>query len=209
MNTPALLAILGLALAHPVLAEEAKTADNTPKLASGLLMKQGDKLVFAPCRDRSYAIVDDTSPQKGITTALKSLGLDSGAKLYVEIYGVIEGINLKANTLNFARADGRCQPPGTSLEAWQATGNEPGWAMAAGGDTVQVKILGKSDVTVPYTPFKVDGDKVSFEATQGKNKVSLQLERQTCRDAKTNTLFGWTARLTVNDQPLKGCAWQR
>jgi putative lipoprotein len=33
--------------------------DTTPKLAFGQMMKSGDRLVFAPCRDRSYATFED------------------------------------------------------------------------------------------------------------------------------------------------------
>ena len=94
-------ALLAVALSASTLhAQEAKPADNTPKLASGLLMKQGDKLIFAPCRDRSYSMVDDISPERSVTKALDSVGLAAGKKLYVELMAVLDGgmVGLPAST---------------------------------------------------------------------------------------------------------------
>ena len=42
---------------------------------------------------------------------------------------------LKATGFNMAQTEGRCQLPGTKEEAWRASGNEPGWVLAAGGDS--------------------------------------------------------------------------
>lgn len=203
------LALLASFLCTGALAEEAKPADNTPKLTNGLLMKQGGKLVFAPCRDRSYAIVDDVSGGSSITQALNGIGLEAGKKLYVELVGVIEGINLKASGLNFARAEGRCQAPGGAEENWRAAGNEPGWNLVAGGDKVSLQRKGKPEVSVPYAPFKSDGSVTSFEASQGGSKLALRFEKTVCRDKAADVLLGWTATVTVNGETLKGCAWQR
>lgn len=202
----AFLAALAAFASSAVQSEEAAS----PKLASGLLMKQGDKLVFAPCRDRSYAIVDDISPNAEVTGALKRIGLEAGKKLYVELFAVIEGMDLKASGLNFARPEGRCQPPGSQDEAWQAAGN--GWALAAGGDQVMVKRPGKPDVVVPYAPFKTEGNLTSYEASQAGNKLALRFDRAVCQQQAKgagDVLLGWTARVTVNGETLKGCAWQR
>ena len=45
--------------ANPLLAP--KPVDTTPRLAYGLMMKQGEKTIFAPCRDQSYALMQDVS----------------------------------------------------------------------------------------------------------------------------------------------------
>ena len=127
-----IIALLAALFACGLQAQDSKPADNTPKLASGLLMKQGDKLVFAPCRDRSYAMVEDISPERVVTRALNSVGLEAGKKLYVELMAVIEGGMIKASGLNLARTEGRCQQPGGNEESWRAAGNEPGWLLAVG-----------------------------------------------------------------------------
>lgn len=203
------MALLATFLCTGALAEEAKPVDNTPKLTYGLLMKQGGKLVFAPCRDRSYAIVDDVSSGGSVTQALNGIGLEAGKKLYVELVGVVEGMDLKASGLNFARAEGRCQLPGGAEENWRAAGNEPGWNLLAGGDKILLHRKGKPDVSVPYAPFRSEGNLASYEASQGGNKLTLRFEKMVCRDKATDVLLGWTATVTVNGETLKGCAWQR
>lgn len=204
----AALTILAV-LAFGAVAEEAKPVDTTPKLATGLLMKQGDKLVFAPCRDRSYAVVDDVSSGAAVTGALKSVGLEAGKKLYVELFGVLEGIALKASGLNFARADGRCQPSGGPDEAWRASG-EPGWTLAAGGEHLVVKRPGKPDAKFAFGAVKTEGGVTTYETSREANQLALRIERGVCRDkSAADVVFGWSATVNVNGESLKGCAWQR
>jgi putative lipoprotein len=205
-KTIPVLAALAAFASTPILAEESAA----PKLASGLLMKQGGKLVFAPCRDRSYAVMEDVSPKGSLTATLNPLGLEAGKKLYVEVFGVLEGMNLRASELNFARTDGRCQMPGSKDENWLAAGT--GWALIAGSDQVLVKQPGKIDVAVPVGKFKTEGSLTSYEASQAGNKLALRFERAVCRQQPKEggeVLMGWTATVTVNGETLKGCAWQR
>ena len=92
-STIALFATLAALGAH---AADAKPQDTTPKLAYGLLMKQGDKVVFTPCRDRSYAMFEDVSADRAVTAALDSVGLATGKKLYVELMAVVDGGMIRA-----------------------------------------------------------------------------------------------------------------
>ena len=200
-----LFILTAVMLACGLQAEEAKPVDNAPKFAYGMMLKHGDKVVFSPCRDRSYSVMEDISPNHAVTTALDSVGLAAGKKLYAELLAVVDGGALKASALNMAQTDGRCQLPGTRDEAWRAAGNEPGWLLAAGGDSVILKRPGQPDVKVPYVPFKRDGGGASFASDQ----LSLRLDNTPCRDALANAVFGWTATVTANGQTLKGCAWQR
>ena len=64
-----IIALLVAGFACGLQAQDGKPAATKPKLASGLMMKQGDKLIFAPCRDRSYATVDDISPAGMLSAA--------------------------------------------------------------------------------------------------------------------------------------------
>lgn len=202
-------AVAAALLAGGLQAQEARPVDATPKLAYGLLLKQGEKMVFSPCRDRSYAIMEDISPDRAVTKALNVVGLDAGKKLYVELVGVVEGAVLKATGFNMAQTEGRCQLPGTKEEAWRASGNEPGWVLAAGGDKVTLKQPGKPEVNVPYTPFKQQGNVALFEATTEAGSLSVRFENTLCRDTMANAVFSWSATVTRNGQTLKGCAWAR
>lgn len=208
-KTISLLALLAGFSVAGANAQEAKPVDTTPKLTFGQMMKQGDKLVFAPCRDRSYAIVEDVSPDRGVGKALSMVGLDSGKKLYVELVGYIENGMLKASALNMAHTEGRCQLPGGSEESWRAAGKEPGWLLAVGNEHVVLKREGKPDVILPAAPVKAEGGVASYEVSKDNQKLSLRFEQGLCRDAVADSVFGWRATVTSNGQVLKGCAWQR
>ncbi|HXE37860.1 MAG TPA: hypothetical protein VN639_05250 [Azonexus sp.] len=200
------LSALAIALlASGLHAEEAASAVSTPKLAYGMLLQHEGRVIFSPCRDRSYSIMEDVSPDHAITQALNSIGLASGKKLYVELMAVVEGGALKASALNLAQVEGRCQLPGTSDEAWRAAGNEPGWVLAAGGERIVLKRHGQPDLTAPYLAAKQDGKAVVFAA----DHLAVRLENVICRESTGDAVFGWTASVTANDQALQGCAWQR
>ena len=67
MNFQHFLAVLATILfASEFHAEEAKPVDTTPKLAYGQMLKQGEKLVFSPCSDPSYAMMEDVSPDRTV-----------------------------------------------------------------------------------------------------------------------------------------------
>jgi putative lipoprotein len=202
-------ALLAVLFACGLNAQDSKPADKTPRIASGLLMKQGDRLVFAPCRDRSYTMVDDISPERMVTRALDSVGLAAGKKLYVELMAVVEGGMLRASGLNLARAEGRCQQPGGNVESWRASGNEPGWLLAVGPEVVVLKRLGQPDVNVPGMPVARDGGVASFEARTEAARLKARFENTACHDTMADAVFGWTATVEINGQTLKGCAWQR
>lgn len=202
----ALAAVVWFAALH---AEEAKPADNTPKLAYGQMLKHGDKLVFTPCRDRSYAMLEDVSPDRVVTRALNSVGLESGKKLYVELLAVVEGGAIKASGINQARSEGRCQQPGGNEESWRAAGNEPGWLLAVGNEFIVVKRLGKPDLRLPFSPPKATGAVTRFEVVSDAGRLAATFEKKLCHDTMADSVFGWTATLSLNGETYKGCAWQR
>lgn len=188
---------------------ESKPVDTKPRLAYGQVIKYGSKVMFAPCRDRSFTQLEDVSDDGQVTRALDMLGLSAGQKLYVELLGFVEGTALKASQVNFAQTDGRCRLPGGQDEAWRASGNEPGWILAAGGERMQLKRNGKPEVVLPYAPFKNENGVATYEAVQDNQKLGLRFEHRLCRDALAKSVFGWTATVTLDGEVLQGCAWQR
>lgn len=201
-----LLAVLFATALH---ADEAKPVDSTPKLAYGLMLKQGDRVLFAPCRDRSYANFDDVSTDQSVTRLLDEMGLSAGKRLYVELLGVLENGALKASGYNMVRVDGRCQMPGGKEESWRAAGNDPAWALAAGGEHVQLLRYGQPEVALPYAEFKAEGKVRRYDGAKDGNKLAVRLEQSLCRDSAANAVFAWSATVDLNGQVLKGCAWQR
>jgi putative lipoprotein len=205
----ATLAVVAATAAHAQ--GKPPVVDTTPKLAFGQMMKSGDKLVFAPCRDRSYATFEDVSNGQQVTKALNLVGLETGKKLYVEVLGILENSLLKASEINMARSEGRCQLPGGQEEVWRAAGNEPGWALVASpaNEMVMLKRQGKPDVSVPYAAFKTEAGVAQFEASKDNQKLAVRFEHKQCRDTMADAVYGWTATVSLNGQVLKGCAWQR
>jgi putative lipoprotein len=202
---PLFAALFAVAAQAAPAADSAPKPDATPRLAYGFLMKHGEKLVFAPCRDRSYALVEDVSVDRQVTRGLEMAGVADGRKYYVELLGVVDGNALRANELNMARAEGRCQKPGGSDEAWLASGHEPGWALAAGGEKVTLQRQGSKEISVPYRVFERQGEVAQFSA----EGLELRFERQLCRDTMSDAVFGWTATVRVDGQTLQGCALVR
>lgn len=202
-------ALVAMLLAAALHAEEAKPVDTTPKMAYGLMLQQGDKLIFSPCRDRSYAYVEDVSADGSVVKLLNSLGLNTGKRLYVELLGVLEGAQLRASSVNMARVEGRCQMPGGKEESWRAAGNDPAWALVAGGEFVQLQRYGKPEVALPYTAFRSEGNVARYDGAKDNNKLSVRFEKTICRDTAANGVFAWTATLDLNGEVLKGCAWAR
>jgi len=208
----AILALLGtVAQAEEVNVSDLpanRPVDNVPRLAYGQMIKYGAKVIFSPCRDRSFVMFEDVSSDGHVGKALDQLGLAAGKKVYVEVLGIREGDALKASQINFAQADGRCQMPGGSTESWRASGNEPAWALAFGSEFVQVKRQGLPEAVVPAGPLTLTPGLATF-AAKDKQQVTLRFEQKLCRDVAAEAFFGWTATVTVDGQILKGCAWQR
>ena len=204
-----LTALIAAFLASAPHAEQVKPVDTAPRLAYGQMMKQGDKLVFSPCRDRSYAMMEDVSPDREVTRALNSVGLESGKKLYVELVAVVDGGMIRASGLNQARTEGRCQQPGGKEESWRAAGNEPGWLLAVGNEVVALKRLGEADLRLPFTPPRSEGGVTRLEAAGEGNRLAVVFDKRLCHDTMADSVFGWTATVNLNGQTLKGCAWQR
>lgn len=193
------------ATAEPAKAEAAPVED---RLASGLLMQHGDRLIFAPCRDRSYTTVDDLSPQAVLTTALKEFGLAPGTNLYVEFVGKLDGGMLRVSGINLASREARCRSFGGAGELWRAAGEKPGWQVVAGEGQLRLKREGKPDWQQAYGEIRQAGETVRI-STPGAASAEWQFRRQFCHDKAASLLFGWQAEIRIDGETLHGCAWQR
>lgn len=205
-NLFALLAALALSL--PILAQTPETKPAEEQIARGFVMQHDGRLIFTPCRDRSYATVDDLSPSKAVTAALRELGLGAGKTLYVEFIGKSDHGTLSVSLLNFARTETRCQPGGGSDELWRAAGSNPAWTLVAGSGHLWLKREGKPELKLSYGEIKTQ-DATTQILTPEMSGAEWRFQQQLCHDQGAAMLFGWQAELKIDGALLKGCAWQR
>lgn len=200
-----LFALVLLSAVSMVQAGEEKVS--TDALARGMLVKYGEKLVFAPCRDRAYAFVEDLSEGREIGKGLDAMGLADGKKMYVEFWGRTEGDSLKVQRLNFAQLDGRCQLSGGAEESWRGVGNGSAWSMGLGDAGVNIRTADGVDLSFP--PVALKSEETGFSGqVDGKNQhLELKILPGLCRH--DGRLFGWTMRMNLGGERLEGCAWQR
>jgi len=211
MNQTKLLCVVGLLLGSVLPASAQPVADSAPavdKIAKGLLMKHGERLIFAPCRDRSYVNVEDVSANAAVTASLNEFGLGEGKNLYVEFMGKLDGGLLRVSAINLARREARCWQAGGPDELWRAAGQQPGWTLVAGAGQLRLSRDGKADLNAAYNEIR-NADGVAQIVTGDAAKGDWRFRRQSCVDQKAGILFGWQAEVKVDGQLLRGCAWQR
>lgn len=185
----------------------AEEAPKTEQIARGLLMQHAGKMIFAPCRERTYAEINDTSPGQQIGNALTKLGLAEKKPLYVEFVGQLDGATLKVSAINFASTQARCQASTKFEEKWRGLGHGPRWALRVGENLAKLEQEGQPDVTLSDTELKIDGETARIEFKPG---VAEQwtFRRGLCRGEDNTSLFGWQAELKRANGTLRGCAWQ-
>ena len=188
----------------------AAAADATPpseQIARGLLMQHAGKMIFSPCRERTYVQVEDFSPDQTLSAALLTLGLAENKPLYVEFTGLAEADSLKVTWINFAHTEARCQASAKPDEKWRAIGDAPPWSMRLSERQVRLEQAGQpefrqSDVVMDAAPERI-GIAVGKEHPE-----QWLLTRQLCHSEDKAILFGWHAELRRASGILVGCAWQ-
>lgn len=200
-----LLAVFGMTHAD----QTASTEAATDKIARGLLLQHQERLIFSPCRDRSYTNVDDASTGGEVSAALRQYGLGDGKPLYVEVFGAIEGGVLRIHGLNMARRDARCYAPRRSTGEWRAgAGDRWSLTLFEGGATLQ--LAGQENITGNYeetlkTPMQ------SEIRVSGTSIANIRMTRRNCRDTSNGDerLYAWQAEITTATGKLEGCAWRQ
>jgi putative lipoprotein len=196
------------ALTLPVLAQTVETKPAEEQIARGFVMQHDGRMIFTPCRDRSYATVDDLSPNRAVTASLQELGLGAGKTLYVEFIGKSDHGTLSVSVVNFARTETRCQLGGGSDELWRAAGSNPTWTLVAGAGHLWLQREGKPEMKLSYAEIRTQ-DTTTQILTPERVGAEWRFQRQACQDQGAAMLFGWKAELTIDGTLLKGCAWQR
>lgn len=215
------LAMTLSALALPVLAEVVTNPpENSPKLekiSRGLLMQYNGKMIFSPCRERTYVDLVDQTPNQILTRQLQQLGLSQGKPLYVEFFGTpAENTQLKASWLNFAHTTARCQPAANLEEQWRAISgtdlpsNQGEWLLRVTDQAAHLLQSPNPDyVDSPYAPIVRATGAVDLELREQASGNRWEFRHALCRGKDREMLFGWSATLKNGAATvLQGCGWQ-
>jgi len=90
---------------------------------------------------------------------------------------------------------------------YRALGNEPFWTVDISTTSILLRSLGQDDQTWTLTQESgLDrGGRFEGEAA-GTEPVTVEIQRQECRDTMSGTFFGYTAAVRVGESILTGCA---
>lgn len=188
-------------------AADAASAPASEKIARGLLLQHAGRMIFTPCRERTYVQLEDTSPDQQLSAALVKLGLAENKPLYVEFTGLAEADRLKVSWINFAHTDARCQASANPDEKWRALGAAPDWTMHLSEQQVRLNEAGQPEFR--HHEVVIAAGSATVAITVGKEQPEQWLlTRQLCRSQDKNSLFGWQAELRRPGKVLRGCAWQ-
>ncbi|THF67331.1 hypothetical protein E6C76_02855 [Pseudothauera nasutitermitis] len=197
--------LLALATAGLLTHSSAWSAPAQDSIARGLMILHGERLIFSPCRERSYVQVEDESPGGETVAALRALGLAQDIPLYVELFGSAEGGALRMRGLNFAHTEARCPAPRHATGAWQAAGDSPAWRMNLVGEVMHLE---RAEQPALRTPIRVEtAAAVHLRATDGSAR-QWTLEKKTCLKREQGFASGWSATGHIDGETLSGCAWK-
>ena len=202
----ALFAILGVAHAGSA------TPPAPEKVARGLMLYSQDRMIFSPCRDRSYTSVEDGSSNGELSATLKQFGLADGKPLYVEVFGEAQAGMLRMHALNMAQQDARCYAPRRSTGEWRAAGGKPAWALTLFEGEATLQRADDKDLTGKYEETRSTPTEAEIRIAGG-STAAIRMTRQNCRetavDGGKERLYAWTAEIDIGGQKLQGCAWRQ
>ncbi|WP_117236425.1 COG3650 family protein [Vibrio maerlii] len=93
----------------------------------------------------------------------------------------------------------RCNQPQRPTRAF---GNEPFWSMQFNNQGLVYQPMGGQAEQFNIQKSNISSDKRVYTFEQG----SLTLTKAQCNDSMSDSVFGWTSMLRLNDRELKGCA---
>jgi uncharacterized membrane protein len=88
-----------------------------------------------------------------------------------------------------------------------ARGNEPFWSLRAGQDGVRLERPGQAVVSAPFiAPEQADAG-FNYAAQTRAGTLTVLVAPGTCSDGMSDTVYGWTATVTLGEQTYRGCGF--
>ena len=216
-------------------AEEATLPGAAADTLEGLLRVSEDGLTFQACGSGRESWVIE-SPGADLRVAAEGLSVDAGAPMFARLVGgvvdppdagpgsghtsaiaVRQWVYLAEDTsgcpVELEPVDGReaasegeempVLPSGVTL---RALGNEPFWHADVSPTSVRVGRLGFDDLEFPTSgPVSENGAR-SWSGEADGHRFVLVVEPEGCSDTMVDRTYPFTARLTLDEQELVGCA---
>lgn len=103
--------------------------------------------------------------------------------------------------VNFLTAENpnRCDQ---SLRSTRAFGNEPFWSLSFSKGHINFEPMGEETKTVALDKTLIQQASRKYYFSDGQ----LSLNKTTCNDTMSDSIYGWKAKLNINKQDYTGCA---
>ncbi|NOH96481.1 hypothetical protein [Vibrio sp. 99-70-13A1] len=93
----------------------------------------------------------------------------------------------------------RCSQP---LRSTRAFGTEPFWSASFNKDQITYTPMGDKPQNLAIQSSRVSSDKRKYSLNDG----SLELQKGTCNDGMSDSIYGWKSQLAIGSKDLEGCA---
>ncbi|CAM2880516.1 hypothetical protein [Vibrio rarus] len=146
---------------------------------------------------------------EAVFNAAESIKSKPYQPMYAEVFGYFEpataglaeefASQFVVTEFNIISAENpqRCQQP---LHEDRVFGNEPSWSATVSNYAVSLTQAKQAQV-FPVTNLEQDVDGSHYQLTKGQ----LNIQQQVCRDSMSDSVYGWSAQLQLEDKTLIGC----
>ncbi|PMM20351.1 COG3650 family protein [Vibrio lentus] len=168
---------------------------------------------FTPCGSQQQYWLD-LSPE----LALEAQGL--ATRPYQALYGELIGhltvpsqtgynadftarfVVDQVNVLTAENPD-RCDQP---LRATRAFGNEPYWSATFDKDQLKYTKMGEEPQRLDIESSRTSPSTRDYQLKGNQGQGELNLKKESCSDGMSDSIYGWHAKLNLNDSNYNGCA---
>ncbi len=107
---------------------------------------------------------------------------------------VVDSINILS-----AENPNRCDQP---LKATRAFGTEPFWSLNFKNDALTFEKMGEQPRQLALNSSRIESDRRRYQFDGG----SLELNQRSCSDGMSDSIYGWSTALQLDDVSYTGCA---
>ncbi|MDN3714468.1 COG3650 family protein [Vibrio breoganii] len=177
-------------------------------LLRGQVIVGHESRTIQPCNSNATYWLDLPEPVRNIA---ESMTTEPYQPMYAEVFGYFEpattgfaeefGSQFVVTEFNIITAENpnRCEQPTRDARAF---GNEPSWSAAITDNAITLTQLGKDTLVLPVVNLEQETTGTRYDHTQG----TLEINNKVCRDTMSDSIYGWSAKLTTKDETYVGCS---